>query len=123
MKSKHDVRVQQSRRRFLADTALGAAGLGLGAAGMESAQARTKWEKMIKGLQTVTTDVLIVGSGAAGTAAAIEARRSGASVLVIEKMGSLGGSSIISRVLWPYQGRPCSELWGLMTHPSTLRMI
>lgn len=54
MKSKHDVRVQQSRRRFLADTALGAAGLGLGAAGMESAQARTKWEKMIKGLQTVT---------------------------------------------------------------------
>ena len=71
MKSKHDVRAQQSRRRFLADTALGAAGLGLGAAGMESAQARTKWEKMIKGLQIVTTDVLIVGSGAAGTAAAI----------------------------------------------------
>lgn len=33
MKSKHDVRVQQSRRRFLADTALGAAGLGLGASG------------------------------------------------------------------------------------------
>ena len=82
MKSKHDVRAQQSRRRFLADTALGAAGLGLGAAGMESAQARTKWEKMIKGLQIVTTDVLIVGSGAAGTAAAIEARRSGASVQI-----------------------------------------
>ena len=34
----------------LADTALGAAGLRPGAAGMESAQARTKWEKMIKGL-------------------------------------------------------------------------
>ena len=66
MKSKHDVWAQQSRRRFLADTALGAAGLGLGAAGMESAQAQTKWEKMIKGLQTVTTDVLIVGSGAGG---------------------------------------------------------
>lgn len=32
MKSKHDVWAQQSRRRFLADTALGAAGLGLGAA-------------------------------------------------------------------------------------------
>ena len=47
MKSKHDVWAQQSRRRFLADTALGAAGLGLGAAGMESAQAQTKWEKMI----------------------------------------------------------------------------
>ena len=46
MKSKHDVWAQQSRRRFLADTALGAAGLGLGAAGMESAQAQTKWGMM-----------------------------------------------------------------------------
>ena len=117
MKSKHDVRVQQSRRRFLADTALGAAGLGLGAAGMESAQARTKWEKMIKGLQTVTTDVLIVGSGAAGTAAAIEARRSGASVLVIEKMGSLGGSSIISRGALAVPRSPMQRAMGIDDSP------
>lgn len=117
MKSKHDVRVQQSRRRFLADTALGAAGLGLGAAGMESAQARTKWEKMIKGLQTVTTDVLIVGSGAAGTAAAIEARRSGASVLVIEKMGSLGGSSIISRGALAVPSSPMQRAMGIDDSP------
>lgn len=117
MKSKHDVRVQQSRRRFLADTVLGAAGLGLGAAGMESAQARTKWEKMIKGLQTVTTDVLIVGSGAAGTAAAIEARRSGASVLVIEKMGSLGGSSIISRGALAVPRSPMQRAMGIDDSP------
>ena len=117
MKSKHDVRAQQSRRRFLADTALGAAGLGLGAAGMESAQARTKWEKMIKGLQTVTTDVLIVGSGAAGTAAAIEARRSGASVLVIEKMGSLGGSSIISRGALAVPRSPMQRAMGIDDSP------
>lgn len=117
MKSKHDVRVQQSRRHFLADTALGAAGLGLGAAGMESAQARTKWEKMIKGLQTVTTDVLIVGSGAAGTAAAIEARRSGASVLVIEKMGSLGGSSIISRGALAVPRSPMQRAMGIDDSP------
>ena len=77
MKSKHDVRAQQSRRRFLADTALGAAGLGLGAAGMESAQAQTKWEKMIKGLQTVTTDVLIVGSRGCHRSAPIRRIRSG----------------------------------------------
>ena len=117
MKSKHDVWAQQSRRRFLADTALGAAGLGLGAAGMESAQAQTKWEKMIKGLQTVTTDVLIVGSGAAGTAAAIEARRSGASVLVIEKMGSLGGSSIISRGALAVPRSPMQRAMGIDDSP------
>ena len=133
MKSKHDVWAQQSRRRFLADTALGAAGLGLGAAGMESAQAQTKWEKMIKGLQTVTTDVLIVGSGAAGTMAAIEAMEAGVNTIVLEKTAHPFWSlrkwaawaevpSFLA-VLWPYQGRPCSELWGLMTHPSTLRMI
>lgn len=108
MKSKHDVRAQQSRRRFLADTALGAAGLGLGAAGMESAQARTKWEKMIKGLQIVTTDVLIVGSGAAGTAAAIEARRSGASVLVIENLKTV--ESTLSQIR-RRRARGTSGLW------------
>lgn len=95
----------------------GAAGLGLGAAGMESAQAQTKWEKMIKGLQTVTTDVLIVGSGAAGTAAAIEARRSGASVLVIEKMGSLGGSSIISRGALAVPRSPMQRAMGIDDSP------
>ena len=95
MKSKHDVWAQQSRRRFLADTALGAAGLGLGAAGMESAQAQTKWEKMIKGLQTVTTDVLIVGSGAAGTAAAIEARRYGVSIVGSEIIGLVPMEALI----------------------------
>ena len=125
MKSKHDVRAQQSRRRFLADTALGAAGLGLGAAGMESAQARTKWEKMIKGLQTVTTDVLIVGSGAAGTAAGLPSKRADPAhpFWSLRKWAAWAEVPSFLAVLWPYQGRPCSELWGLMTHPSTLRMI
>jgi flavocytochrome c len=41
-------------------------------------------------------DVVVVGAGFAGLAAAIEARRSGASVLVIEKMKAPGGNSIIS---------------------------
>ncbi len=44
----------------------------------------------------IKTDVLIMGSGAAGTSAAIEARRRGAEVLVIEGLGQLGGSSGIS---------------------------
>ncbi len=46
--------------------------------------------------QTIETDVLVVGSGMAGTAAAIEAATAGAKVLLIEKLATLGGSSAIS---------------------------
>lgn len=40
-------------------------------------------------------DVVVVGSGFAGLSAAIEARKAGASVLVIEKMPGLGGNSAL----------------------------
>ena len=42
------------------------------------------------------TDVLVIGSGFAGLAAAIEAVNAGASVVVLEKMKAAGGNSIIS---------------------------
>lgn len=42
------------------------------------------------------TDVLIVGSGAVGVAAAIEAREAGASVMALEKEANLGGAAAIS---------------------------
>lgn len=42
------------------------------------------------------TDVLVVGSGAAGVCAAIEARLAGASVLLIETLSQFGGSSAMS---------------------------
>jgi flavocytochrome c len=41
-------------------------------------------------------DVVIIGSGFAGLAAAIEAHNTGASVIIIEKMNAPGGNSIIS---------------------------
>lgn len=41
-------------------------------------------------------DVVVVGSGLAGLAAALEARLAGARVLVLEKMPNLGGNSVIS---------------------------
>ncbi|MBA4347661.1 MAG: flavocytochrome c [Clostridiales bacterium] len=41
-------------------------------------------------------DVIVIGSGFAGLAAAIEAMRAGASVCVLEKMKAAGGNSIIS---------------------------
>lgn len=46
--------------------------------------------------QVVSTDVLIVGSGAAGVTAAIEAKEAGADVIVIEKADHLGGAAAIS---------------------------
>ncbi|NDL68477.1 flavocytochrome c [Anaerotalea alkaliphila] len=48
----------------------------------------TQWNEQV--------DVLVVGSGFAGLTAAIEARESGKNVVVIEKMKSAGGNSIIS---------------------------
>jgi flavocytochrome c len=43
-----------------------------------------------------TFDVVVIGSGFAGLAAAIEARAAGASVVVLEKMKAPGGNSVIS---------------------------
>ena len=67
--------------------------LGLGAV-FSSAQAKpydpmpAKWDEEV--------DVLIVGSGFAGLAAALEAKKKGANVVVLEKMRTLGGNSIIN---------------------------
>ncbi len=44
--------------------------------------------------EDLTTDVLIIGGGGAGLTAAISAREQGVEVLVIEKMGILGGNSL-----------------------------
>ena len=44
-------------------------------------------------MQTLTYDVCVLGAGPAGIAAAISARRMGASVLLIERDGVPGGMS------------------------------
>lgn len=45
---------------------------------------------------TMEADVVVVGSGAAGLSAAIAAKRAGASVIIIEKAGAVGGTTIKS---------------------------
>ena len=41
-------------------------------------------------------DIIVIGSGFAGLAAAIEAKTAGSSVMVLEKMKGYGGNSTIS---------------------------
>ena len=87
-----------SRRSILKGAiALGAmtvgSGLALNIAKPGTAEAMTKkfpkkWDE--------TWDVVVVGSGFAGLAAASEAARTGAKVVIIEKMPIYGGNSIIS---------------------------
>jgi len=69
----------------------GSAALNLASAATDKAQGRvmpTRWDE--------TYDVVVIGSGFAGLAAAAEAAGLGAKVVVLEKMPTYGGNSIIN---------------------------
>lgn len=87
----------ESRRNFLKKTGGAAVIAGMAAGGLVSvpnaAQAAfglmpKKWDE--------TYDVVIIGSGFAGLAAAIEAKNAGAKVTILDKMPVYGGNSIIN---------------------------
>jgi hypothetical protein len=81
-----------SRREFLKTTAVAGAAAGgalaLHASPAEAIPVPKKWDK--------TADVVIVGSGYSGLAAAIVSRQLGMSVVVLEKMPVVGGNSVIA---------------------------
>lgn len=60
-----------------------------------------------------TCDVLVIGSGFAGIAAAIAAREAGASVLVLEKMERFGGNSAIDSGEIAVVGSPQQQARGI----------
>ena len=61
---------------------------------------------------TLDTDIVIIGAGAAGLTAALEATNNGASVIVVEKMDIPGGNTVRS-----------SGTWNLAAHPEQLEAV
>ena len=82
---------QMSRRDLLK---LGMAGAGALALGAVNAQASALNAKDVKFDEE--WDVIIIGSGFAGLAAGLKAAQKGSKVLILEKMGRIGGNSVIN---------------------------
>jgi len=60
-------------------------------------------------------DVVVVGFGGAGAAAAIEANRAGATVLIVERMSKSGGSTLLSQgIIYLGGGTPVQEASGFV---------
>src|SRR3984893_11546786 len=80
-----------SRRDFVKTTTVGVSATalaGIGAMGTEARQVPRRWDK--------EADVVVVGAGATGLPASIEAAQNGASVILIEQNYDIGGHAIQS---------------------------
>jgi len=75
-----------SRRTFLSKGAAGVSAAAL--AGVGEAQAQVKWD--------LSADVVVIGAGVSGLAAAITARDAGASVISVEENFDIGGRGMLS---------------------------
>jgi flavocytochrome c len=105
MTNQNDSKNKLTRRKFLKATGgatamagMAAGGLLIGPRRLEAAEIPQKWDEAV--------DVVIIGSGFAGLAAAIEAKAAGASVVILEKMPTPGGNSIINGGLMAAAGTP-----------------
>ncbi|MEL0081590.1 MAG: FAD-dependent oxidoreductase [Gammaproteobacteria bacterium] len=75
----------QDRRQFLRDSALVGTAVMLGSAPLRAAENNPDWNE--------ETDVIVVGSGAAGFSAALFAAHEGAKVIMLEKGPVPGGTT------------------------------
>src|SRR6202046_5186962 len=79
-----------SRRQFIRTTATGAGAAALTGLGVEMAKAEgrpARWDK--------EADVVVIGAGATGLPAAIQAAEAGASVILVEANNDVGGHAIL----------------------------
>lgn len=110
-----------TRRNFLKTAGGAAAVAGLATSGVAltpwkaeaaSATMPKKWDE--------TYDVVVIGSGFTGLAAAYEAKKAGASVVILEKMRTPGGNSIINGGVISAAGSPMEEKAGIKDSPELL---
>lgn len=86
-------KIDSGRRQLLkGGAALAVTGVGMAVSSGAMAQCREQAPESFDEL----VDVLVVGSGFAGMAAALQAREAGVSVMVIDKMPVFGGNSTIN---------------------------
>ncbi|MBN2297087.1 MAG: flavocytochrome c [Deltaproteobacteria bacterium] len=107
-----------NRRDFLKTTG-GVAVAGVAAGGLFAAPRKAFGADMPKKWDE-EADVVIIGSGFAGLAAAIEAKQAGATVAVLEKMPVHGGNSIINGGVFAVAGSPKQEAEGIQDSPDLL---
>jgi succinate dehydrogenase/fumarate reductase flavoprotein subunit len=69
----------------------------------------------------MTCDVLVIGSGAAGMAAAITARHHGLDVLIVEKEACFGGTTARSGGWLWIPGTSLAKAWGITEAPGAAR--
>lgn len=65
-------------------------------------------------------DVVVIGAGSAGLAAALEARKIGRSVVVLEKMGGIGGNSALSQGRCSVPDSPVQRQLGIVDSPDLM---
>jgi succinate dehydrogenase/fumarate reductase flavoprotein subunit len=77
-----------SRRAFLSKGAAGVSAAALAGVGAGEARAEVKWD--------LSADVVVIGAGVSGLAAAITARDAGASVISVDENFDIGGRGMLS---------------------------
>ena len=102
-----------SRRSLIRGAAvLPAAGLGLVSTADASSSPKPKFDEIY--------DVVIIGSGFSGLAAALAAREAGASAAVFEKMAFVGGNSSLSGGMFAVPGSSVQKEQGIKDSPEAL---
>ncbi|MEC7394515.1 MAG: FAD-dependent oxidoreductase, partial [Verrucomicrobiota bacterium] len=92
---------ENPRREFMQKTLLGASAFaGLSVASTSHAMVENP-QKSLEPEVTNEVDILVVGSGSAGTTAAIQAGRAGVKTLLMERNSQLGGTTTTGGVAYP----------------------